>query len=282
MRYGIPLPSRTEARFAGGKPERDIEGALQAAAGFFTEQLRKIPASPAVPGGDAAHSAGAHRALRPRLRPGGVPEHPVQALRARRAAWPTWRRPGSSGAPSESGEPYDRFRHRLMFPIHNAVRPPGRLRRPHPGGRQGEVRQHHRDRPLPQGLAPLRPPPRQAGDPGDRAGRPLRGVLRRHRHRRLRAGGGGRRHGHRPHPRAGEAPVALRRGGGGRLRRRQRGRERLPPRPAAAARRGARGAAGALPRLARSGLPAPGGRGGGGAARRSWGRRTRSPPSSTA
>ena len=43
MRYGIPLPSRTEARFAGGKPERDIEGALQAAAEFFSDQLRKSP-----------------------------------------------------------------------------------------------------------------------------------------------------------------------------------------------------------------------------------------------
>ena len=41
MRYGIPLPSRTEARFAGGKPERDIEGALQAAAEYFQDQLRK-------------------------------------------------------------------------------------------------------------------------------------------------------------------------------------------------------------------------------------------------
>src|SRR5436305_2625425 len=41
MRYGIPLPSRTEARFAGGRPEKDIEGALQAAAEFFRDQLRK-------------------------------------------------------------------------------------------------------------------------------------------------------------------------------------------------------------------------------------------------
>ncbi len=28
MRYGIPLPSRTETRFAGGRPEQDVEGAL--------------------------------------------------------------------------------------------------------------------------------------------------------------------------------------------------------------------------------------------------------------
>jgi DNA primase len=31
MRYGIPLPSRAEARFTGGKPERDLEGALTGA-----------------------------------------------------------------------------------------------------------------------------------------------------------------------------------------------------------------------------------------------------------
>src|ERR687889_685052 len=41
MRYGIPLPSRNETRFAGGRPEQDVEGALQAAAGFFTDQLKK-------------------------------------------------------------------------------------------------------------------------------------------------------------------------------------------------------------------------------------------------
>src|ERR1700730_4186009 len=41
MRYGIPLPSRTEARFAGGKPEQDLEAALQAAAAFFTDQLKE-------------------------------------------------------------------------------------------------------------------------------------------------------------------------------------------------------------------------------------------------
>src|SRR3954462_9633032 len=29
--YGTPRRSRTEARFAGGKPEQDLEGALQAA-----------------------------------------------------------------------------------------------------------------------------------------------------------------------------------------------------------------------------------------------------------
>ncbi|HYL06236.1 MAG TPA: CHC2 zinc finger domain-containing protein, partial [Thermoanaerobaculia bacterium] len=39
QRYGIPLPSR--AVRAGGTPERDLEGALQAAARFFAEQLRK-------------------------------------------------------------------------------------------------------------------------------------------------------------------------------------------------------------------------------------------------
>src|SRR4029077_7061052 len=42
-RYGVPLPSRQETRHAGGRPERDVEGALQAAAEFFRDQLGKSP-----------------------------------------------------------------------------------------------------------------------------------------------------------------------------------------------------------------------------------------------
>src|SRR5688572_15232973 len=45
MRFGVPLPSRTEKRtgWTGGERERDLEGALQTAAQYFTEQLRRSP-----------------------------------------------------------------------------------------------------------------------------------------------------------------------------------------------------------------------------------------------
>ncbi|MFY9826906.1 MAG: DNA primase [Thermoanaerobaculia bacterium] len=121
MRYGIPLPSRTEARFAGGKPEQDLEGALQAAAAFFTDQLkrsafareylerRRIPPELIERFGLGYAPDGFQnliRALHPR-----IPKADLEAA-------------GLIAKSERSGDPYDRFRHRLMFPIHN---PSGRL-----------------------------------------------------------------------------------------------------------------------------------------------------------
>jgi DNA primase len=117
MRYGIPLPSRTEARFAGGKPEQDLEGALQAAAAFFADQLRQ--------------SAFALQYLEKRRIPpelierfglGYAPEgfqNLIQALHPRipRADLEA---AGLIARSERSGDHYDRFRHRLMFPIHNS------------------------------------------------------------------------------------------------------------------------------------------------------------------
>ncbi|HEY0515313.1 MAG TPA: DNA primase [Thermoanaerobaculia bacterium] len=121
MRYGIPLPSRTEARFAGGQPERDIEGALQAAAGFFRDQLRKstfardyldktrrIPPE-LVERFGLGYAPDGYKNLLPALHP-KVPQADLEAA--------------GLIARSERGDLYDRFRHRLMFPIHNQA---GRL-----------------------------------------------------------------------------------------------------------------------------------------------------------
>jgi DNA primase len=121
MRYGIPLPSRTEARFAGGRPERDIEGALQAAASFFRDQLRKsafareyldekrrIPPE-LVERFGLGYAPDGFRNLLPALHP-RVSQDDLEAA--------------GLVARSERGDLYDRFRHRLMFPIHNAA---GRL-----------------------------------------------------------------------------------------------------------------------------------------------------------
>ena len=67
----------------------------------------------------------------------------------------------------EDGErgAYDRFRHRIMFPIAGRARPRRRLRRP--GARRGarQVPEHARHPALPQGRAALQFPPRGPGGP---------------------------------------------------------------------------------------------------------------------
>ena len=117
-RYGIPLPSR-ETR-AGGRTERDLEGALQAASEFFRDQLRK--------------SAFAREYLEKRQIPpelierfglGYAPDgwrNLIPALQARSSPIPLadLEAAGLAARSEKGGEPYDRFRNRLMFPIHNA------------------------------------------------------------------------------------------------------------------------------------------------------------------
>ncbi|HET9211624.1 MAG TPA: DNA primase [Thermoanaerobaculia bacterium] len=122
MRYGIPLPSRTEARFAGGKPERDLEGALQAAAEFFKDQLRKSAF--------ALNYLRETRRIPPELVErfglGYAPEGYKNLLSALhpRVSHADLEAAGLVARSERSGDLYDRFRHRLMFPIHNAA---GRL-----------------------------------------------------------------------------------------------------------------------------------------------------------
>jgi DNA primase len=113
QRYAIPLPSR--AVRAGGAPERDLEGALAAAARFFAEQLRRSA---------TAQSYLAGRRVSPELveRFGlGYAPDGWQGLTnalAPRVALADLEAAGLVGR-SEEGRTYDRFRHRLMFPIHN-------------------------------------------------------------------------------------------------------------------------------------------------------------------
>ena len=123
MRFGVPLPSRTERRtgWTGGERERDLEGALQAAAQFFVEQLRKAP----VP-----LKYLEDRRIPPdlieRFGLGYAPEgwrNLVQALHPR-IPMADLEAAGLVARSERGSEPYDRFRHRLMFPIHN---PSGRL-----------------------------------------------------------------------------------------------------------------------------------------------------------
>lgn len=117
IRYGIPLPSRAEARRPGAPPERDIEGALTAAAEFFTDQLRKS---------SFARDYLERRKIPPELIEkfglGYAPDgwrNLVQALH-RRVPLADLEAAGLVGrSEKREGEPYDRFRNRLMFPIHN-------------------------------------------------------------------------------------------------------------------------------------------------------------------
>ncbi|HEX6862049.1 MAG TPA: DNA primase, partial [Thermoanaerobaculia bacterium] len=121
-RYGIPLPSR-ETR-AGAKTERDLEGALQAALEFFRDQLRKS---------SFAREYLEKRKIPPELIErfglGYAPDgwrNLIPALQARSSPIPMadLEAAGLAARSDKGGEPYDRFRNRLIFPIHN---PSGRL-----------------------------------------------------------------------------------------------------------------------------------------------------------
>lgn len=114
-RYGIPLPSRETK--AGSRTERDLEGALQAAAELFTDQLRKstfareylerrrIPPD-LIERFGLGYAPDAWRTLLQSL----TPRIPLADLEAA----------GLVARSDRGGETYDRFRNRLMFPIHNA------------------------------------------------------------------------------------------------------------------------------------------------------------------
>ncbi len=123
-RYGIPLPAAPERR--GGRDERDLEGALTAAQGFFVDQLKRsdfargylekrgIPNELIVRFG-LGFAPDGWRGLVDALR-GKIPVGDLEAAGLATRLERTAERQG--------GDPYDRFRNRLMFPIRNAA---GRL-----------------------------------------------------------------------------------------------------------------------------------------------------------
>jgi DNA primase len=118
QRYAIPLPTR--AVRAGAAPERDLEGALAAAARFFADQLRKSATAQAYLSGRRVSPE-----LVERFGLGYAPDgwQGLTNALAPRVALADLEAAGLVGR-SEEGRHYDRFRHRLMFPIHN---PSGRL-----------------------------------------------------------------------------------------------------------------------------------------------------------
>ncbi|HEX5761058.1 MAG TPA: DNA primase [Thermoanaerobaculia bacterium] len=114
-RYGIPLPARAERR-RSGRPERDVEGALQAAAEFFAVQLDRDPLPRRY-----LEKRKIPRDLASRFGVGYAPDswHALQQDLERRVALADLEAAGLVGR-NERGDLYDRFRHRLVFPIHNA------------------------------------------------------------------------------------------------------------------------------------------------------------------
>jgi len=123
-RYGIPLPAAPERR--GGRDERDLEGALTAAQGYFVDQLKRSSFAR-----EYLEKRGIPPALIERFGLGFAPEGWRGLFDALRAKIPVGdleaaglvARPERS-AERQGGDPYDRFRNRLMFPIKNAA---GRL-----------------------------------------------------------------------------------------------------------------------------------------------------------
>ncbi|MGB5880210.1 MAG: DNA primase [Thermoanaerobaculia bacterium] len=120
-RYGIPLPQRA-ARRPGGREEPDLEAVLEAAAEYFRAQLREHK-------GPEAYLR--RRKISPdtveRFGLGYAPEgwrHLVEALHPR-IPMAELEAAGLVGwSEKDETRPYDRFRHRLMFPIRTAA---GRL-----------------------------------------------------------------------------------------------------------------------------------------------------------
>jgi DNA primase len=113
QRYAIPLPSR--AVRAGGAPERDLEGALAAASRFFADQLRRSATAQSYLAGRRVSAE-----LVERFGLGYAPDgwQGLTNALTPRVALADLEAAGLVGR-SEEGRPYDRFRHRLMFPIHN-------------------------------------------------------------------------------------------------------------------------------------------------------------------
>ena len=120
LRYGIPMRSRRTSSSGRREDGPNIEGALAAAARYFSEQLgQQVPS-------DYLRGRRITPELAKRFGLGYAPDGWETLTRALAG------KPGSPvkmadliaaglASPSKhSGEPYSRFRHRLIFPIHNA------------------------------------------------------------------------------------------------------------------------------------------------------------------
>lgn len=119
-RYNIPLPA-APARGGGGRERKDLTQVLEAAAAFFQRELKKS---------EPARAYLEERRIPPELLQsfglGYAPDGWRYLLSALQGKIPVADliAAGLVGKSEKTGDPYDRFRHRLMFPIHA---PNGRL-----------------------------------------------------------------------------------------------------------------------------------------------------------
>jgi len=124
-RFGVPMPTRAAShrgsRGRGPETERDPEEVLEAAAEWFVDQLGRTPAIQAY-----LERRKIPRELVERYGLGFAPEgwrNLLGAMKGKASAGDLIS-VGLAARPDGGGEPYDRFRNRLIFPIRNAA---GRL-----------------------------------------------------------------------------------------------------------------------------------------------------------
>ena len=119
IRYGIPLPEQQHDASQG--PKRDVDGALAAGQAFFEQQFQQSGFAK-----DYLQRRQIAPELRGRFGIGYAPDS-WDALRngvGRKVDLLDLEAVGLVGRSDKTGRPYDRFRHRLMFPIHTQA---GRL-----------------------------------------------------------------------------------------------------------------------------------------------------------
>jgi DNA primase len=119
QRYGIPLPKPKREGGRGYRQERDIEGVLRAAADYFSQQL--------------SNSSGTRQYLEDRKIPTEIVEryglgyaqdgwrYLLETLQGRFSLQDLEAAGLVARSERGAGKPYDRFRHRLMFPIRTAA-----------------------------------------------------------------------------------------------------------------------------------------------------------------
>jgi DNA primase len=121
-RFGVPIPAPAARRAgAGAEVQRDLEAVLEAAAEFFSAALASSPSAKRY-----LRERRISDELAARYRLGFAPDgwRNLTAALHPRIAMADLLDAGLVARPEGGGEPYDRFRNRLIFPIRNGT---GRL-----------------------------------------------------------------------------------------------------------------------------------------------------------